>query len=209
MVLALIRRSAGEPFMSQRRSGASAMMAMRSPDGAKRNPGRSSEVPAVRRSSGPVRENPMLRIIVIVAVLSGSPAALAQTAMPDAENGRFVFNQVQDATLRLDTRTGQVSVCSKRPAGWACESVPDERTALENEIVRLQGENAALKKEMLARGVPLPGTSKGESTVTKPQIELKLPTEADLDRLMGFMERVWRRLIDMVQSVQRDVDKKG
>jgi hypothetical protein len=150
----------------------------------------------------------MLRIMVVLAALS-CPAAYAQTATPDAENGRFVFNQVQDAMLRLDTRTGQVSVCSRRPAGWACEAVPDERTALENEIVRLQGENATLKKEMLARGVPLPGATKGEPSAGKPQIELKLPSEADLDRLMGFVEKLWRRLVDMVQSVQKDIDKKG
>ena len=37
--------------------------------------------------------------------------------------------------------------------------VPDERSALETEIARLQGENATLKKELLARGLPLPGAS--------------------------------------------------
>ena len=43
--------------------------------------------------------------------------------------------------LRLDTRTGQVSLCAKQSAGWACNAVPDERNALENEITRLQREN--------------------------------------------------------------------
>src|SRR5262245_34640560 len=150
----------------------------------------------------------MLRIMVVIAALS-CPQAYAQTVMPDSENGRFSFHQVPDGMLRLDTRTGQVSVCSKPPVGWACEAVPDERTALENEIVRLQGENATLKKEMLARGLPLPGGVKGESSATKPQIELKLPNEADLDRLMGVMELLWRRLAEIVQSVQQDVDKQG
>ena len=59
--------------------------------------------------------------------------------------------------LRLDTRTGAVSLCAKKDAGWACNAVPDERAALENEIARLQRENGALKKDMLARGLPLPG----------------------------------------------------
>ena len=61
--------------------------------------------------------------------------------------------------LRLDTRTGAVSICAKKETGWACNAVPDERQALENEIARLQGENGALKKDMLARGLPLPGGS--------------------------------------------------
>jgi hypothetical protein len=59
---------------------------------------------------------------------------------------------VADGVLRLDTRTGQISQCSRSDVGWACKVVPDERSALETEIARLQGENASLKKELLARG---------------------------------------------------------
>jgi hypothetical protein len=151
-------------------------------------------------------EEIMLRMILMVATLAVAPAAHAETAPPDSENGRFTFNQVADGLLRLDTRTGQVSLCSRGTVGWACLAVPDERTALEGEIARLQNENAAMKKEMIARAVPLPDTSKPEQ---KPQLELKLPSEADMDRLMTFMERIWRRLIEMVQNVQKEIDKKG
>jgi hypothetical protein len=148
----------------------------------------------------------MLRIVLMLATFAVMPAAYAETATPDSENGRFVFNPVAEGSLRLDTRTGQVSLCSKRAAGWTCQTVPDERAALEGEIARLQSENAQLKKEMIARAVPLPGTTKSEP---KPQLELKLPSEADVDRLMTFMERIWRRLIEMVQNVQKEIDKKG
>jgi hypothetical protein len=116
---------------------------------------------------------------------------------------------VQDGLLRLDTRTGQVSVCSKRAAGWACQPVPDERAALETEIARLQTDNAALKKEMIARGLPLPGGMRSDPSGARPQIELKLPSDAEIDRLMTFMEKIWRRLIDMVQGMQKDIEKKG
>jgi hypothetical protein len=145
----------------------------------------------------------------VAALAVTATAVEAQTATPDSENGRFTFNQVQDGMLRLDTRTGQVSLCGKRAAGWACQAVPDERTALETEIGRLQNENATLKKEMIARGVPLPGTVRGETPSSRPQVELKLPSDADIDRLMTFMEKIWRRLIDMVQNMQKDVEKKG
>jgi len=155
------------------------------------------------------REAIMLRTLFLVAVLLGVPAAQAQTAAPDPENGRFTFNQVQDEFLRLDTRTGQVSICSKRTANWTCQAVPDERAALEVEIARLQGENASLKKEMIARGVPLPDGMRSDSSANRPQIDLKLPNEADLDRLMTFMEKIWRRVIDMVQGMQREADRKG
>jgi hypothetical protein len=151
----------------------------------------------------------MMRIVLVGALLALSAfSAHAQTPTLDSENGRFTFHQVTDGFLRLDTRTGQVSVCGKRTAGWACQAVPDERAALEGEIARLQGENAALKKELFARGVPLPGGVPGESA-GRPQVELKLPNEADIDRIMTFMEKIWRRLIEMVQGVQKDLEKKG
>lgn len=148
----------------------------------------------------------MKRAVLLAALITASVPAGAQTSTPDSENGRFSFNQVSEGLLRLDTRTGQVSLCGKRGAGWACQAVPDERTALENEIARLQDENAKLKKEMIARNMPLPGVGPQAS---KPQIELKLPSDADVERLMTFMEKIWRRLIEMVQSVQKDIEKKG
>jgi hypothetical protein len=160
----------------------------------------------MRVRAAPRVEEIMLRVVLMFATLTVAPTVQAQPATPDSENGRFTFNQVADGLLRLDTRTGQVSLCSKGAVGWACQLVPDERAALESEIGRLQNENGVLKKEMIARAVPLPGGTKAEP---KPQLELKLPSEADMDRLMTFMERIWRRLIEMVQNVQKEIDKKG
>ena len=95
--------------------------------------------------------------LALTVSLAASGAAPAQTATPDSENGRYNFHPVTDGVLQLDTRTGQVSQCSRSDARWACKLVPDERSALESEVGRLQGEIVTLKKELLARGLPLPG----------------------------------------------------
>jgi hypothetical protein len=89
-----------------------------------------------------------MRLFALALTLSVASftVASAQTATPDTENGRYSFSPVADGVLRLDTRTGQVSQCSRSDAGWACKVIPDERSALETEIARLQGENATLKK---------------------------------------------------------------
>ena len=147
----------------------------------------------------------MRRLIIVLVVASAglALAAHAQTATPDSDNGRYSFSPVADGTLRLDTRTGAVSLCSKQATGWACNTVPDERAALDAEIARLQRENGALKKDMVARGLPLPNDVTGlasPSDQRELQLKVPLPSDAEIDRMMNAFERVWRRLVDMVQK---------
>lgn len=151
----------------------------------------------------------MIRIVFAALLaglaMGGSGAALAQGGSPEGENGRFTFQRVEDGYLRLDTRTGLVSTCSRKTVGWACHPVPDERIALEGEIARLQSDNGALKKELLARGSTLPGSIKKDPPAVKlPEVELKLPSDSDLDRVFTFMEKVWRRLAEKMGTIQRD-----
>lgn len=154
----------------------------------------------------------MVRFIVVIAAALGlaGTMACAQSAPPESDNARYTFNRVADGYLRLDGRTGQVSICKQHAAGWACQLVADERAALESEIARLQGENAALKKEFIARNLPLPGAVKPETPAAKPQEppRVELPSDADLDKVMSFVEKVWRRLLEMITTVQKDMLKK-
>jgi hypothetical protein len=163
-------------------------------------PQKLARFPRAKRFLGDFKMRRLI-VVIVLAVAALAPTAFAQTATPDSENGRYTFNKVADGMLRLDTRTGQVSLCANQAAGWACNTVPDERQALENEIARLQRENGALKKDMLARNLPLPG---GVATApsAEPQRELKLPlpSDAEIDRVMSAFEKMWRRLVDMVQK---------
>ncbi len=145
------------------------------------------------------------------AVFAAHPA-FAQ-APDQAEDGRYSFHRVEDGFLRLDSRSGQVSLCGRKTVGWGCQAVPDERVALESEIARLQGDNAALKKEILSHGLSLPSTIKGESKADAPvakrdELELKLPSQAELERMRGLIEKVWRRLVEMIVNLQKDMMQK-
>ena len=141
-----------------------------------------------------------MRLLALALTLSLAVFAVAsaQTVTPDSENGRYSFNPVADGVLRLDSRTGQVSQCSRSDAGWACKVVPDERSALETEIARLQGENATLKKELLGHGFP-----------SRREPELKLPSDAEVDKVVSFLEKAWRRLLEMGREMQKDVERKN
>src|SRR4249920_743235 len=150
----------------------------------------------------------MIRMVLFTVAglaLAGS-AAWAQSPPPEGADSRYTFHRVDDGYVRLDGRTGQVSMCVQRPVGWACQAVPDERTALEAEIARLQGENVTLKKELIARNLPLPGTVKPEPPAGKPEEpRVQLPNDAELNKVMNFMEKVWRRLVEMVVTLQKDM----
>jgi len=139
-----------------------------------------------------------------------------EAVAPPADDRRYTFHRMHDGFARLDSQTGQVAQCGWGAAGWTCTVAPDERAALEAEMTRVRGENAALKKELLARGIDLPAGVRPEPPQAKapdaqaaPKPEGKLPTEAEIDRAFSFMKGVWRRLIEMMAELQRDMQKKS
>ncbi len=184
--------------------------------------------------SSKVRVSAWLATAATVATLGVS--AHAQVT-PDCDGGRYKFSQAPDGSvLRLDTRTGSVSNCAKRDtSGWACYTVPDERDALDAEIGRLQAENTRLKDEVKQRDLADAGSKtnapapKGDleknanpdtgktdtgradtakTDASKGRLELQLPSDQDLDRMVAFLERAWRRLVDAANRMQRDVQGK-
>jgi hypothetical protein len=141
-------------------------------------------------------------VVSALVIAASVAAASAQT------DDRYSFSRVEEGYLRLDGRTGQVSICTRKPAGWACQLVPDERAALEAEIARLQGESAALKKELLAHDLPLPGGTSPQSSVSPERPRPQLPGQVELNKLIAMMDKLWRRLVDMVWTLQREILKK-
>jgi hypothetical protein len=166
-------------------------------------------------------------VIVAVLCLAGAGPAFAG-AQPDTENGRYALSPTADGVLRLDTRTGAISTCNNSGGGWACYAVPDERAAMDTEIgrlqadiVRLKTETERLKADLASREPTVPGKveeSLPKSDSLKPaepkvaeserKIEIPLPSDRDMNRMMSFLEQAWRRLIEMANRVQRDIDGK-
>lgn len=169
----------------------------------------------------------MLRAIHAAALLAVVPLlmpaaapAAAQTALPlpGALQPRFTLQPVQGGVLKLDTRTGALSFCSTKAEGsagrWVCEAVPEDRTALEEEITRLQGRIAELEKgragvpDIIAP--PLPPTARdapppAEGDPAHPGTgESAQEAERKLDRAMDMAEHVFRRFFDMVNRLRSE-----
>jgi hypothetical protein len=176
--------------------------------------------------------------MTLISWLGVFPAGMTNAAaqsLPDAENGRYALSPVTDGVIRLDTRTGAVSTCSNSGAGWACYTVPDERAALDAEIGRLQADNERskgeleksktelekLKAELAAREPAVTGKTdealpktdslkKAEPKAAEGErrIEIPLPSDRDMDRVMSFLEQAWRRLVEMANRMQKDASGK-
>ena len=157
--------------------------------------------PPVSESNTP--ENPLVES----APQNGATANNQPAGSVNGE-GRFTFSRVTEGYVRLDHRTGQVSFCSKRAVGWTCQLAPEDSGAFENEVARLQEENAALKKELLTRGVALPGPMKTEPPVVRNDRPFAPPNDPTIERVKGLVEKAWRQLVDMITALQKDVLKK-
>ncbi len=178
---------------------------------------------------------PYRRPLIALLALSclGGEAWAAEETTPDGDKGRYTMSTTPDGVVRLDTRTGAVSTCNNNDgSGWACYAVPDERAALDAEIGRLQAENEKLKAQLASRDQSISGkideplpkdqalpksdqlkkaepkAGESKSTDGTRKLEIPLPSDQDMERMMGFLEQAWRRLLDMAARVQKDVSGK-
>ncbi len=126
-------------------------------------------------------------------------------AMPPPPRGRYSFAPVDEGFLRLDHESGDVSLCRSQAGNWSCASVPDSAAASQKEIEELRAEVAALKREIASlRESPLPRAEDDRG------MKLELPSKEDLARARVFIEDTWRRLVKIIENLQKDMmHKKG
>jgi hypothetical protein len=149
----------------------------------------------------------MIRTVIFVALFGTLTEPVhAQTASADGDDSHFSYNRVDDGFLRLDTRSGAVSLCNRQPTGWSCAVVPDDRSVLDHEIDRLHAENVALKKALLDRGLTLPvGITADRAAKSGDQAATG---DENVGRVKALVGRVWRHLVALIMNLQRDVMKK-
>lgn len=145
----------------------------------------------------------------LAAVLLAAPTP-ADDAAPDTAGGRYVFSKQADGFLRLDTQSGAVALCSQQPVGWTCQAAPEDRALLESEITQLQNENVVLKRELLSHGLALPpGMAPEPAGAQNGEPSVRLPSDADVDRVIAFFGRVWQRFVDAIARAQKQVLNKS
>ena len=144
-------------------------------------------------------------------------------------SGRYSFNRVDGGFLRLDNENGEVAYCSARAAGWACEVVAIDRSASDTEFVgvrkqvallgkldaaiaQLHEEVASLRKEIADLKAPPPPRPPADLTPPANKgsdLSVKLPTQQDVARAKDYLEEAWRKFVEMIVGLQKDIMRKG
>ena len=149
----------------------------------------------------------MIRIPIVVVVLTAGAllrGVQAQTAFGDADDTRYSFNRVDDGYLRLDMRSGEVSLCNRRTSGWSCEIIADDRRALDADVSRLRAENAALKKTLLDHALPLP-TGVSSDPVPSAGSQPGEPARGGIEQAKALVGKMWWRLVELIANLRRNV----
>jgi hypothetical protein len=148
------------------------------------------------------RRNDMLKRVGFAAVVSGLAitSSLAQTS-PPVQGGRFSMHPADGGMIRLDGETGTMSMCKPRNGQWQCESLPDERAALDKEITRLAKENqdlqGAVKRLEELAGIPS-DKPKSKSGGAMSQ----LPGPEDVDKAMSYLQGMLKKFKEKIREFE-------
>lgn len=130
-------------------------------------------------------------IVKPAAMAAGAGLFLAVVAtiptLAQEDGNRFMLERTENGYLRLDTKTGAMSLCRERGEKLVCEMAADERRAVLDELDALSDRVAAVEREL------------GERSETQ-----NLPSEEEFDRTMSMMERFMRRFFSIVEDLNRD-----
>ena len=160
-------------------------------------------------------------VVIAGSLVMALESASATTTAP----GRFTMTPTDDGMLRLDTLTGAVTMCRKSTEEWKCEKVtggeavnPSDTRSRQggtsrygyeekdfyskddagNELKRLQRENRRLRALLASKGITAP-----------PREKLELPSEEDVDKVIGFVERMIERFNGIVKKLQKEREEPG
>ena len=122
---------------------------------------------------------PVLPLTFVAALLAGSAHAEGE--------GRYRMEKTETGFIRLDTASGEVSLCREKDGQIVCRMAADERAAFEKELDLLTKRVEALEKG-------------GATALT--DAKPSLPTDEEIDRTMSIMEKMMQRFMGIVKNLE-------
>jgi len=128
----------------------------------------------------------MLKARAAILDLTLLPLAVGALAQ---EEERYRLERTEDGYVRMDTRTGAMTLCQERegelvcrPASESDDPAPAETDALRERIAALEERVEALEK----------------------QVESSVPLQEEFEQSLTLMERFFRRFIDIVRGLEEE-----
>ena len=128
-----------------------------------------------------------LTALMLVPLLAGGA---------DAQEARYRLEKSGSGYVRMDTATGEMSVCEERSGELVCRLATDGRSGSDGDIGRLEDRIRALDERI----------DRLEASLAARQ-ENSLPTEEEFEKTMGYMERFFRSFIGIVKELEEDEAK--
>lgn len=131
-----------------------------------------------------------------VTLQTTATALLLATVPATADEGRFQLEKSSNGYVRLDTQTGEMSICRQQQSQLVCRVAAEERAAFQDEIDRLDLALEALERRMSA--------IEKDSRLDKKE----LPSDEEFERTLGYMEKFLRRFKDIIEDFDKPSDDK-
>jgi hypothetical protein len=123
-----------------------------------------------------------------------------------AEPDRYRLEKTPTGYVRMDTRTGEMSICEEKWGELVCKIAADERSAVQDEIERLRSEVKALNDRLANVKALENRVATLENSLTQ-RLEKTLPTEEDFNKTMSYMERFFRSFMGIVKDFENETSR--
>lgn len=132
-----------------------------------------------------MRTMPMPTTLLLIIATGIAAPALAE----DTDVARFALEKADGGFVRLDRKTGALTLCQEKDGTLTCRMAADERAAYEEDLARLEKRVEALEKS-LSTGRPLANAE-------------PLPSDEEVERSIGIMERFMRSFFGLVEEFKQ------
>ena len=120
-----------------------------------------------------------------LAIVAAALAASALASAPAlAESGRYVMEKTDEGYVRMDTASGEMSICTEKSGQLVCKLAADERAAFQDALDRLEDRVARLEERV--------------------DRTLAYPSEQEFEQGLDNMEKFFRRFLGIVEEFDRE-----
>lgn len=136
------------------------------------------------------------------SLMFGALCGLMLSTSAMAEQGRFSIKPAGDGFIKLDTQTGALTHCRQFEANWTCKILNDEAGDLSASAEQILEDAAKIKQENKTLRARVSQLERKLAKLEKAPEQLKIPSDQDVEKIMGFFERLMERFLEFARKAK-------